>query len=434
MTPDSTLAVTNTCPKFGVHLSLLTAPPAPIVTILTTCNQYASAMRVVDRVVCTRRSAWFGLLITLGVLGAGGCRSGNDATSTDASAERAPANAPAGLTLDAFQTAGAPCYDRSAQPQTAVVDTHLHFRPFGGPAIPFEEVVGYLATTGVLFANVYGIGQMLPASSSCTYYLDCPGTLVTSTLKNDFVNAANVVTKTPEGVHLTLAMTFPDLSDPDSILAGLELLEREYPGDFRWMGEVNLAKQALFANGHEPVPPATIAAWTAFMDVLRARGVPLAIHSDLGDDDDPTRFLPLMEEVLRRYPDNAVVWVHMGLSRELTGIDPARHVALMTAMLERHPNLMLDIAWRVLDDAYFSTPEGRAVYVPFLNAHSERILPGTDFLASRDKDLEVYRTELEVTGRIHQYLDDDAFRNIALGQNYFRLLGLEYEAPLVCGG
>ena len=59
-------------------------------------------------------------------------------------------------------------YDRSAQPQTAVVDTHLHFRPFGGPAIPFEEVVGYLATTGVLFANVYGIGQMLPASSSCT--------------------------------------------------------------------------------------------------------------------------------------------------------------------------------------------------------------------------------------------------------------------------
>ena len=104
----------------------------------------------------------------------------------------------------------------------------------------------------------------------------------------------------------------------------------------------------------------------------------------------------------------------------------------MVSLLERHPKLMLDIAWRVIDDAYFSTPEGRAIYVPFLNAFSDRILPGTDFLASHDKNLNVYREELEVTGRIHRHLDDDAFRNIALGENYFRLLGLEYQAPPIC--
>ena len=97
-----------------------------------------------------------------------------------------------GPTLEAFRTADAPCYDRAAQPQMSVVDTHVHFRPFGGPVVPFEELLQYFAETGVLFANVYGIGQMLPASSSCTYYLDCLGTPVTPTLKNDFVNAANV--------------------------------------------------------------------------------------------------------------------------------------------------------------------------------------------------------------------------------------------------
>ncbi|MYJ94063.1 MAG: hypothetical protein F4053_00190 [Proteobacteria bacterium] len=31
------------------------------------------------------------------------------------------------------------------------------------------------------------------------------------------------------------------------------------------------------------------------------------------------------------------------------------------------------------------------------------------------KDLEVYRTELDVTSRIFAYLDDEATRNIALG-------------------
>ena len=340
--------------------------------------------------------------------------------------------APAPLVLDAFRMDGAPCYDRSTQPQTSVVDTHVHFRPFGGPAIPFEEVVRYFEATGVLFANVYGIGQTLPADSPCTYYLDCPGTPVTPSLKNDFVNAANYVAQAPAGVHLTLAMTFPDLSEPASVLAGIELLEEEYPGLFRWMGEVNLVKQALFDNGHAPVAAAAIGEWAPFMEVLRERAIPLAVHADLGSDEEPTRYLPLMEEVLRLYPDNTIVWVHMGLSRELTTMDPARHVELLTEMLENHPDLMLDIAWRVIDDAYFSTPEGRAAYVPFLNTYSERVLPGTDFLASRDKDLEVYRTELEVTSRINGALSDEAFRNIALGQNYFRLLGLDYQAPPVC--
>ena len=376
------------------------------------------------------------LFIALGILGAAGDgaagRVSGTATFGAATSEQAPPHASRELTLDSFRTPDAPCYDRSARPHTTVVDTHVHFRPFGGPAVPFEEILAYFEATGVLFANVYGIGQMLPASSSCTYYLDCPGTPVTPTLKNDFVNAANVATKTPEGLHLTLAMTFPDLADPESILPGMELLDAEYPGLFRWMGEVNLVKQALFDSGHEAVPAATIAEWDGFMELLRERGIPLAIHADLGSDEEPTRYLPLMDEVLRRYPENAIVWVHMGLSRELTAMDPVRHVALMTSMLDRHPRLMLDIAWRVIEDAYFSTPEGPAAYVPFLNAYSDRILPGTDFLASREKDLDVYREELEITGRIHRHLDDDAFRNIALGGNYFRLLGLEYQAPPVC--
>ena len=335
-------------------------------------------------------------------------------------------------TLEMFRTDDAPCYDRSIQPQTSIVDTHLHFRPFGGPAIPFEEMVSYLKQTGVLFANIYGIGQMLPTASSCTYYLDCPGTPVTPTLKNDFVNAANYIMHASSGVHLTLSMTFPDLSRPESILPGMQLLEEEYPGVFTWMGEVNLVKQALFRNGREPVPIAILTEWAAFMEALRERDVPLAIHADLGNGEDPIRYLPVMQEVLRLYPDNKIVWVHMGLSRELVDMNAAQHIQTMTALLDRYPKLMLDISWRVIDDSYFSSPDKRALYIQFLNDYSERILPGTDFLASRDKNIHVYRTELRVTSRILRDLNDTAFRNIALGQNYFRLLGLDYTAPPVC--
>ena len=41
------------------------------------------------------------------------------------------------------------------------------------------------------------------------------------------------------------------------------------------------------------------------------------------------------------------------------------------------------------------------------------------------------RTELEATSRINRHLSDVALRNIALSENYFRPLALQYEAPLV---
>ena len=335
--------------------------------------------------------------------------------------------------LEVFQSPVPACYDRSAQPQTAVVDSHLHFRPFGGAPVPFDEIMRYLRETGVRFVNIYGIGQMLPVDSPCTYYLDCPGTLVIPTLKNDFANAASVLANPPVGVHATLAMTFPDLSRPDMILPEMALLDKEYPGMFRWMGEVNLVKQALFGNGHEPVPAATIAEWAPFMEVLRERDIPIAIHSDLGSDEEPTRYLSLMREVLDRYPDNKIVWMHMGLSLELKTLPATEHIEFLSTMLDRHPNLMLDITWRIVNDNYFAKVEYQPLYVDFLNEYSDRILPGTDFLASSNKTFDIYKAELEVTSRILGYLNDEAFRNIALGENYFRVLGLDYEAPRVCG-
>ena len=336
--------------------------------------------------------------------------------------------------INTFQGLVPGCYDRSAQRQTAVVDTHLHFRPFGGPPVPFGEVMRYLRETGVVFVNIYGIGQMLPVDSPCTYYLDCLGTPVTPTLKNDFANASNLLANDPSDIQVTLAMTFPDLARPETILPSMDLLEAEYPEMFRWMGEVNLVKQALFGNGHEPVPLARIAEWGPFMKRLRERGIPIAIHSDLGSDEEPTRYLPWMQEVLDRYPDNKIVWMHMGLSLELKTMPAAEHIRLMKSMLDRYPNLMLDIAWRIIDDNYFSKEENQPLYVDFLNEYSDRILPGTDFLASSNKDFDVYRTELEATSRINRFLNDEAFRNIALGQNYFRLMGLspQYTAPTVC--
>ncbi|TDD38677.1 amidohydrolase [Actinomadura sp. KC06] len=324
------------------------------------------------------------------------------------------------------------CFDRRTRPYTSVVDSHLHFRPFGGRAIPFPELLKYLNSSGVRYANVYGIGQTLPAGSSCTYYLDCPGTPVTPSMRNDFVNAANYAASKPGKPRLALSMTFPDLANPDDVVEKIRLLDREYPGLFTWMGEVNLIKQALLPNKHEPADKGDIDRWAPFMKILRQRSIPMTIHSDLGNDAEPTKYLPLIRKVLNRYPENKIVWAHMGLSKELKDMPAARHIQIMEELLRAHPNLTLDISWRVLYDQYFKDPAVREKYVALFDRHPTRAIPGTDFVASRDKNYKIYKEELRVTSEINKYLGDDAFRGIALGQNYFRLLSLKDQAPRIC--
>jgi hypothetical protein len=330
--------------------------------------------------------------------------------------------------------ARAGCFDRRTGPYTSVVDSHVHLRPFGGQGIPLAEMGDYWRRTGVRYVNIYGIGQTLPMDSPCTYYLDCPGTPVLPSMKNDVDNVHDVMQTKIDGVRLTLSMTFPDLANPAGIVDNMRALDSAYPGQFSWMGEVNLIKQALLPNDAEPAALDDIAAWWPFMDELRRRDIPVTIHSDVGNDAEPLKYLYLMEAVLALYPDNKIVWAHMGLSEQLTTIEPGLHIDTLRHLMDQYPKLYLDIAWRVLEDNCFCNEPTREQYVPFLNEYSSRIIPGTDFVASRKKNFSVYQDELDVTSKINKFLSDKAFRDIALGQSYFGLLGLPDEAPPICAG
>ena len=295
--------------------------------------------------------------------------------------------------------------------------------------------MSYFDSAGVRFAMLYGIGQTLPYDGECTYYLDCIGTLARPSVKNDFENAANYVEYPQKDIHIGLSMTFPDLSNPKAIADHIQLLDDEYPELFKWMGEVNLHKEALRGNGHVPASIEDIKRWKKFMKVLEEREIPIAIHSDLGDDKNPTKNLELMEAVLQRYPDNKIIWMHMGLSRELVKMNPREHIALMSRFLDENPNLSLDISWTVIAEAYFNTPYRKAQYIDFFNRYPTRILAGTDFVASSNKNKDIYLKETVVTGNILADVNDTAFRAIALGQNYFDLapnLNERFEAPQIC--
>lgn len=334
--------------------------------------------------------------------------------------------------LSMFAPSNTQCYNRQTQPSTFVVDSHNHFRPFGHNALEYTKLLSYIKRRDILFVTAYGIGQTLPQDGQCQYFTQCSGVPVSPTITNDLINADNYQKFGSQGIHLTLSMSFPDLEKPEQITRQIRLLDKDYPGLFKWMGEVNLVKQALFNNGHQPTSLEKIAQWHEFMTILQQRNIPIAIHSDLGNDKSPTQYLYLMEAVLKQYPNNKIVWVHMGLSKEQSKMNPLEHIQIMKAKLDSHPNLMLDISWRILYDNYFSNPNSRDLYVDFLNQYSTRILPGSDFVATSDKTNKHYKATVEINSKINSHLNNEAFRHIVLGQNYLDLLGLDYRAPDIC--
>ena len=58
------------------------------------------------------------------------------------------------------------------------IDAHNHFRPFGGPPVPFDTYLGWMRDHGILFSTMLGIGQQIinsdKSAQPCCYYGHCP--------------------------------------------------------------------------------------------------------------------------------------------------------------------------------------------------------------------------------------------------------------------
>ena len=95
-----------------------------------------------------------------------------------------------------------------------------------------------------------------------------------------------------------------------------------------------------------------------------------------------------------------------------------------------------------------------AMYLDMLNDYSDRFITGTDFVASMGpptkypglrqfknppsgclKDKANHGRQLTDTSSINMFLSDQAFKKIVLGENFFRLTGLDstYWPPPLCG-
>jgi len=181
------------------------------------------------------------------------------------------------------------------------IDAHNHFRPFYGPAVPWDTYMEWMKSHGILFTTMLGIGQQLkkqrPNDPDCCYYLHCASYdyPVTPDPINDERNAQDFQEKylnkeLSKQIHLIPSVTFPNLQQPENNTRILETLKSKYQNVFKWAGEINVYKHALAANGFfangKRVTEARINAGDldGFFTRMEDMKWPVTLHCDLGCD------------------------------------------------------------------------------------------------------------------------------------------------------
>ena len=324
------------------------------------------------------------------------------------------------------------CFSREDESHLSIIDSHVHFKSFGSKSLPFSAVVKYLESSNIKYANVFGLGFSQSRDPICIDHIECAGERVLSSVMVDLDHVKKALLHSNPSLNLVVAISFPDFSKPDNILEVMRLYERDHPHVFRWMGEINLVNKIYSDVDYGDDYSLNFSEVTPVMDMLKERNIPITIHSDLGVDRQPFKFKYIMDSVLKRYPNNKIVWAHMGVANFIADMNPFEHVAILSQMLNEYPNLMLDTSSEFLWRNYILRPFYQNLYIDFFNRYSTRILPGTDFVAAEGYIASDYKEALQLASSLNPYFDDDAFRNIALGENYFRLLGLTESAPSIC--
>lgn len=263
------------------------------------------------------------------------------------------------------------CWERhGADGFLSVIDAHNHFRPFFGPAVPWDTYMDWLKSHGILFSTMLGIGQQIikknAGAPDCCYYLHCAtyDFPVTPDPTNDIENAKdfNKYYKDKplsDEIHLTPSITFPNLQQPAQNGRLLKQLESDYQGVFQWSGEINVFKHALAANGFfangNRVSQKVIAdgSLDSFFKRMETTGWPTTLHCDLGCDNydsvpwDQGCFVPDEELVLAKQQHQ---WWKDFLGPHYRGFfdstnEPKvnfkkiQHLKVWDSLLTRYPNM-----------------------------------------------------------------------------------------------
>jgi len=219
----------------------------------------------------------------------------------------------------------------------------------------------------------------------------------------------------------------------------LSRMYKKYPKMWRAVGEIMCRHDDLTTMlMDKEVPRVNHPAMDRVFQFCIDVGLPALVHHNadrVGDLEGGWGYKGEVSEMLKKYPDLKLVWVHAGVSRRCA--EP-NHYDMIDHMLSEHPNLGVDISWVVWEDVICDEKgEVKQQWVDCVQKHHTRFYIGSDnvaqFFPIKDTTNNLLAANITKYWKLFERLTPEAAENVAY-KNAYRMYFENWDVPTGEGG
>jgi hypothetical protein len=265
-------------------------------------------------------------------------------------------------------------------------DGHLHYLSFVQETAGMDAFFKAMDDTGVVESVVIGMPVVKKwdeqEETRPTYYLDNDSHTYWYSA-TDFL-VARAVEAVPAEKRRRLHPFICGVNSADrNAVDHVERMLALYPNFWQGIGEVFLRHDDLTALTYGDAPQGNTKAFAALLDVAAKHDLPLLVHSNIGPAwlEKPS-YLPELETALKAHPKTRVIWAHAGISRRI--VIP-NHTEIIRGMLERNPNLTVDLSWVIFEQEIAPNGVLDRRWVTLIEEYPNRFVLGSDSVGFFDQ-------------------------------------------------
>jgi hypothetical protein len=322
--------------------------------------------------------------------------------------------------------------------RTEFNDAHFHLTNYVQEGITvrrFLEIMGTRVGRSALFGiplqqtwSYENSGDFAP-----TYYLQSDAPLYYYSFTDAFVASAYLSLPPAERARFDPMITGFNPAD----MYGVDHIRRvlqTFPGVFSGIGEFTIHKEFVSSKVAGETASLANPALDRILDFAGETGLLVLIHNDIDmpfakPDTEPV-YLTQMKALLKRHPEAAIVWAHVGLGRVVHPTEMSAAVAaavrspvylqVVESMLTDPAlsHVCFDLSWDEVAKYIVADPAVTARVAALINRFPDRFLFGTDTVAPRDPA--AYFGVYEMYAPLWRLLTPEASLKVRKG-NYERL-------------
>ena len=260
-----------------------------------------------------------------------------------------------------------------------VIDAHLHFVDFIQESDGMAKLLAAMDAGRVAKAVVFGlpVKKKWDAFEKIAphYYLDDNSRCYYFNGTDEIV--AESLLRLPPASRRRFAPLVCGFNPTDRYaVRDVARMLAKYPF-WRGIGEVLCRHDDLTNMTNEETARVNHPALFDVYELCASRALPVLIHQNSTSVSihDEYEHLYELEEALPRCPGTVFVWAHCGISRR---VSHKKYHEMVSALLDRFPNLHVDVSWVVYDDVICTMLEPKKHWVDVIERHPTRFSIGSD--------------------------------------------------------